>query len=76
MAVKIGLMLKGAGALIESGTGELIDGDLAIPVITVLFVIYGVAGGLGGAIMTDFVQGIMTIIFSFMLLPVVLRRIR
>ena len=75
MAVKIGLMLKGAGALIESGTGGLIDGDLAIPVITVLFVIYGIAGGLGGAIMTDFVQGIMTILFSFMLLPVVLREV-
>ena len=40
-----------------------------------LFVVYGVAGGLGGAIMTDFVQGIMTIIFSFILLPVVLSEI-
>lgn len=75
MAVKIGLMLKGAGALIDSGTGGLIDADLAIPVITVLFVVYGVAGGLGGAIMTDFVQGIMTILFSVMLLPVVLSEI-
>lgn len=75
MAVKIGLMLKGAGALIDSGTGGLIDAELAIPVITVLFVIYGVAGGLGGAIMTDFVQGIMTILFSVMLLPVVLSEI-
>ena len=75
MAVKIGLMLKGAGALIDAGTGGLVSSELAIPVITVLFVIYGVAGGLGGAIMTDFVQGIMTLIFSFMLLPVVLSEI-
>lgn len=75
MAVKIGLMLKGAGALIDSGTGGLVDADIAIPIITVLFVIYGVAGGLGGAIMTDFVQGIMTIVFSVMLLPVVLSEI-
>lgn len=75
MAVKIGLMLKGAGALIDSGTGGLVDANIAIPIITVLFVIYGVAGGLGGAIMTDFVQGIMTILFSFMLLPVVLSEI-
>lgn len=72
MAVKIGLMLKGAGALVDAGTGGMIDSDYAIPVITVLFVVYGVAGGLGGAIMTDFVQGIMTLVFSFMLLPVVL----
>lgn len=75
MAVKIGLMLKGAGALIDSGTGGLVNADLAIPIITILFVIYGVAGGLGGAIMTDFVQGVMTIIFSFMLLPIVLAEV-
>ena len=44
------------------------DANLAIPIVTVLFVVYGMAGGLGGAIITDFVQGIMTIIFSVMLL--------
>lgn len=75
MAVKIGVMLKGAGALIESGTGGMIDANYAIPIITVLFVIYGVAGGLSGAIMTDFVQGIMTIVFSLMLLPVILAEV-
>lgn len=72
MSVKIGLMLKGAGALIDSGTGGLIDAGYAIPIVTALFIIYGVAGGLGGAIVTDFVQGLMTILFSVMLLPVVL----
>ena len=72
MSVKIGVMLIGAGALIDAGTGGAIDASWAIPIITVLFVVYGIAGGLGGAIVTDFVQGIMTIIFSFMLLPVVL----
>ena len=45
MAVKIGLMLKGAGALIDAGTGGLVDANIAIPVITVLFVVYGIAGG-------------------------------
>lgn len=75
MAVKIGVMLKGAGALIDSGTGGSIDANVAIPIITVLFVVYGMAGGLSGAIMTDFVQGIMTIIFSVMLLPVVLMEV-
>ncbi|MEE2640303.1 MAG: sodium:solute symporter family protein [Planctomycetota bacterium] len=75
MAVKIGVMLKGAGALIDAGTGGMIDANLAIPVLTLMFVLYGVAGGLGGAIMTDFFQGIMTIIFSFMLLPVVMYEI-
>ena len=75
MIVKIALMLKGAGALIDSGTGGLINSDIAIPIITVLFVVYGIAGGLAGAIMTDFVQGIMTIVFSVMLLPVVLSEV-
>ena len=72
MSVKIGLMLIGAGALIDAGTGGAIDANWAIPLMTILFVVYGVAGGLSGAIVTDFVQGIMTIVFSFMLLPVVL----
>lgn len=75
MSVKIGVMLIGAGALIDAGTGGAIDARIAIPIMTVLFVVYGVAGGLGGAIMTDFIQGFMTIIFSFMLLPVVLHAV-
>lgn len=72
MITKLGLMLKGAGALIESGTGGLVAANLAIMLTTVLFVAYGMAGGLGAAIVTDFVQGIMTLLFSFLLLPFVL----
>lgn len=69
MCVKIGLMLKGAGALIESGTGAMIDADMAIVAVTIMFVVYGVAGGLAAAIVTDYVQGLLTVLFSFMLLP-------
>lgn len=43
--------------------------EFAILGITVLFVIYGMAGGLAAAVWTDFVQGLLTISFSFMLLP-------
>ena len=75
MVTKLGLMLKGAGALIESGTGGLVDADLAIVLTTVLFVAYGMAGGLGAAIVTDFVQGIMTLLFSFILLPFILNAV-
>ncbi len=49
--------------------------EIAILAITLLFVTYGMAGGLGAAIWTDFVQGILTIVFSFLLLPFVLREI-
>ena len=72
MAVKIGVMLKGAGALVEAGTGGALHANWAIAVVTVLFVIYGMAGGLGAAIVTDFIQGILTIVFSVVLLPFVL----
>ena len=75
MVTKLGLMLKGAGALIESGTGGLVDANLAIVLTTVLFVAYGMAGGLGAAIVTDFVQGIMTLLFSFILLPFILNAV-
>ena len=75
LSVKIGLMLKGTGALVESSTAGAIGADTAIAVITVLFVIYGTAGGLAAAIVTDFIQGILTIVFSFLLLPFVLHAV-
>ena len=75
LSVKIGLMLKGSGALVDSCTGGWIDANWAIAIITVLFVLYGAAGGLGAAIVTDFVQGILTVVFSFLLLPFVLHAV-
>ncbi len=75
MCIKIGLMLKGAGALIDAGTGGAIDANVAIVVVTALFVIYGVAGGLSAAIVTDYIQGILTIVFSFLLLPFILQAV-
>lgn len=72
MATSIGLMLKGSGAVIAGASGGQFSADVAIILMTLLFVGYGTAGGLGGAIITDFVQGILTIIFSFILLPSVL----
>ena len=72
LMVNIGVMLKGSGAVIAASTGQAISPSVAIIVMTVLFVAYGVAGGLGAAIITDFVQGILTIIFSFLLLPYIL----
>ena len=75
LSVKIGLMLKGAGALVEACSSGGIPANAAIAVITVLFVIYGAAGGLAAAIVTDFIQGLLTLVFSFLLLPFVLQAV-
>ena len=75
MVTTIGLMLKGSGAVIEGASHGAISSNTAIIAMTLLFVVYGTAGGLGAAIVTDFIQGLLTIIFSFMLLPVVLNAV-
>ena len=69
MMVVMGTMMVGAAALITAVSDGHITKWIAIPVMTVLFVIYGVAGGLAAAVVTDFVQGLLTIVLSFMLLP-------
>lgn len=73
--VNIGLMLKGTGVIIEAVTLGKLPTNTTIIIVTVLFVIYGLAGGLSAAIVTDFIQGILTILFSFMLLPIVLNAV-
>ncbi len=73
--VNIGLMLKGTGVIIDAVTLGRLPTNTTIIIVTVLFVIYGLAGGLSAAIITDFIQGILTILFSFMLLPIVLNAV-
>jgi Na+/proline symporter len=75
LMVVIGMMLKGSGEVISSATGGMIKTNTVIALMTVMFVIYGVAGGLAAAIVTDFVQGVLTIVFSFLLLPLILNAI-
>ena len=63
------LQVRGSGWRIVEGY------EFAILIMTFLFVLYGMAGGLGAAIITDFIQGILTITFSFLLLPFVFQKI-
>ena len=72
MVVDIGVMLKGASAMITAVSGGSINPNLAILAMTIMFVIYGVLGGLNAAIITDFVQGLLTIVLSFLILPAAL----
>jgi len=69
LLVAIGVMLKGSGAMVEAVSGGAINSNLAIMAMTVMFVIYGVAGGLSAAITTNFIQGLLTIVLSFIILP-------
>lgn len=55
--------------MVEGMTGGAFQTSYAIAAMTIMFVIYGMAGGLGAAVVTDFIQGILTVIFSFLLLP-------
>jgi Na+/proline symporter len=63
-------MIEGLAGGMNPVTGEAyFPASYAIAAMTVLFLAYGLAGGLGAAIITDFIQGVLTIIFSFLLLP-------
>jgi len=75
LSINIGVMLKGAGAVIDASTAGLVSSNIAIAVMTVMFVIYGIAGGLSAAIITDFIQGVLTVVFSFVLLPFILNAV-
>jgi Na+/proline symporter len=75
LSINIGMMLLGSGEVISAGTKGLLSPDLAIALMTAIFVLYGLAGGLSAAIVTDFVQGILTIVFSFLLLPFILNAV-
>ena len=75
LLVAIGVMLKGSGLMVEAVSGGAISSNLAIIVMTVMFVIYGVAGGLIAAIATNFVQGLLTIVLSFLILPFALAKV-
>ncbi len=75
LVVNIGVMLKGSSAMIEAVTGGSINAFYATMAMTAMFLIYGVAGGLSAAIVTDFIQGILTIVLSFLILPFALAEI-
>jgi len=75
LTVNIGVIQLGAGSMIEAASDEQIPKEAAILVMTALFVTYGMAGGLAAAIVTDFIQGILTVVLSFILLPFALKEV-
>ena len=69
LSVNIGVVLKATSAMITPVSGGVVSSEVAIVAMTVLFVVYGVAGGLNAAIVTDAIQGVLTVVLSFLILP-------
>ena len=75
LLVAIGVMLKGSGIVVEAVSGGAINSRVAIVAMTVIFLVYGIAGGLSAAIATNFIQGLLTVILSFLILPFALNKV-
>ena len=71
----IGTMLLGSGRIIERITEHQVPFAVAVIGMTVMFVTYGMAGGFAAAAVTDVLQGVLTIVLSFLLLPFALVRV-
>jgi len=65
-----GAMLKGAGKIIAVATGgEIISPNGVVVAMTGAFILYSFFGGLIASAYTDFVQGFLIILLSFLLIP-------
>jgi Na+/proline symporter len=65
-----GVMLKGAGKVIAVATGgELISPNGVVVAMTATFLLYSFFGGLVASAYTDFVQSLLILVLSFLLIP-------
>lgn len=65
-----GAMLKGAGKIISVATGgQIISPNGVVMAMTATFILYSFFGGLIASAYTDFVQGFLIILLSFLLIP-------
>ncbi len=69
MVLSVALLLRGAGAAISGATGGAIAIGPSVIVLSILFSTYIMAGGLVAAAYTDFLQGVMIIVLSLLLVP-------
>ena len=67
LSFNIGVMLKGSGAVISACVGEQVSSNLIILIMTALFAIYGMAGGLSAAIIMKGVGAI--VVFAMLVSP-------
>jgi Na+/proline symporter len=68
-SIMIGTILLAMGQVVEGVTEGAVSKNLTVVICALIFVSYGAAGGLIAAAYTDALQGIFTVVLSFMLLP-------
>ncbi len=74
-AVNMGTLLIGTAKIVEAVSGGTIDPIWAILGMTVVFLIYGTAGGLHATVVTESVQGLLIVVMSLLLVPFGLARV-
>ncbi len=65
----MGAMLQGAAKVISVATDGAVSSNMVVVLMTVAFIIYSYFGGLVAAAHTEFIQGLLIIVLSFMLIP-------
>ncbi|MCX6377420.1 MAG: sodium:solute symporter family protein, partial [Armatimonadetes bacterium] len=68
-ALYTGMMLKATGTLASAVTGGAMPQWVAITSMTVVFVSYGLAGGLIATVITESIQGLLIVVMSLLLIP-------
>ncbi|GAA5221670.1 sodium:solute symporter family protein [Membranihabitans marinus] len=71
----MGAMLQGAAKVISVISDDLLSPNGVVIAMTVAFIVYSFAGGLVAAAYTDFIQGMLIIVLSFMLIPLGLHEV-
>jgi Na+/proline symporter len=67
--VYVSLGLKATSQTVAAISGGQLSADSIVIFMAFLVVIYGSAGGLGAVVITDFIQGLLIVVLSFMLIP-------
>jgi Na+/proline symporter len=67
--VAMASMLKGAAKVISQAAGGHVPVNEIVVAMTLVFVVYSFVGGLVATAWTDFLQGFLILILSFMLIP-------
>lgn len=73
--VLIATMLKGTATIAHGVTGGALNENVAIIGMTLVFVVYGFAGGLIATVVTESVQGLLIVVMSLLLVPFGLRAV-